>query len=108
MDSDHMPLSLTLEKGTVMGLEEYDAKEDQDEEDIKDHHQRRRNKEVQGSVERKNKAMIWNNRYGRYNKRYKEISLFCGESENNLEHYVKECEETRDNFEELGKDKARL
>ncbi len=38
--------------------------------------------------------------------------LFCGESEDMskicLEHYVKECEETRGSFEELGKDKDEI
>ncbi|KYM85502.1 hypothetical protein ALC53_04746, partial [Atta colombica] len=35
--------------------------------------------------------------------------LFCDESEDNLEHYIgKECEETRDSFEESGKDKEIL
>jgi len=38
--------------------------------------------------------------------------LFCSESEDMskicLEHYVKECEETRGSFEELGKDKDEI
>ncbi|KYQ52562.1 hypothetical protein ALC60_08278 [Trachymyrmex zeteki] len=34
--------------------------------------------------------------------------LFCDKGEDNLEHYVKECEEVRDSFQELGIDKDEI